>query len=102
MYLTMLIYSNILFVLVGGKDNYNLIITFFIYISCAKIKLLKIWAMFSLIDPSFLPLGATVHGELWPSEQSASILLYTNAHCMVSEQFSFYGVRLASRPTHNL
>jgi hypothetical protein len=44
---------------------------------------------------SFLPLGATAHGELWPPEQSVSIL--------VPEQFSFYGVRLlASRPTPNL
>jgi hypothetical protein len=27
--------------------------------------------------PSFLPLGATAQGELWPPEQSASILLYS-------------------------
>jgi hypothetical protein len=52
---------------------------------------------------SFLPLGATAQGELWPAEQSASILPYSEADCLVSEQFSFYGVRLlASRPTPNL
>jgi hypothetical protein len=50
--------------------------------------------------PSFLPLGATAQGELWPPKQSASILFYSEADCLVSEQFSFYGVRLlASRPT---
>jgi hypothetical protein len=39
---------------------------------------------------SFLPLGATAQGELWPPEQSASILLYSSsADCLVSEQFSF-------------
>jgi hypothetical protein len=27
----------------------------------------------------FLPLGATAEGELWPPEQSASILLYPEA-----------------------
>jgi hypothetical protein len=27
---------------------------------------------------SFLPLGATAQGELWPPEQSASILLYSS------------------------
>jgi hypothetical protein len=47
---------------------------------------------------SFLPLGSTARGELWPPEQSASILLF-----MVSEQFSFYSVKLlASSPTPNL
>jgi hypothetical protein len=52
------------------------------------------------ILPSFLPLGATAQDELWPPEQSASILLYSGADCLVSQQFSFYGVRfLASRPT---
>jgi hypothetical protein len=52
---------------------------------------------------SFLPLGATAQGELWPLEQSASILLYSEADCLVTEQFSFYGVRLlASRSTRNL
>jgi hypothetical protein len=35
--------------------------------------------------PSFLPLGATARGELWPPEQSASILLYSEADCLVSE-----------------
>jgi hypothetical protein len=40
-------------------------------------------------NPSFLPLGATAQGELWPPEQSASILLYSEAHYLVSEQFSF-------------
>jgi hypothetical protein len=34
--------------------------------------------------PSFLALGATAWGELWPPEQSASILL-----SMVSEQLLF-------------
>jgi hypothetical protein len=89
------------------------------------------------MDPSFLPLGATAQGELWPPEQSDSILLYSSsflpilhfhfmeiislqhrsysysfadvdfrsihpseADFLVSEQLSFYGVRLlASRPT---
>jgi hypothetical protein len=73
-----------------------------------------------------LPLGATAQDELWPPEQSASILLYSSsflpilslyffadvdfhtihqseADYLVSEQFSFYGVRLlASHPTPNL
>jgi hypothetical protein len=53
--------------------------------------------------PSFLSLGATAQGELWPPEQSASILLYSEADCLISEQFSFYDLRLlASRPTPNL
>jgi hypothetical protein len=30
-------------------------------------------------SPSFLPLGATAQGELWPPEQSASILLYSSS-----------------------
>jgi hypothetical protein len=52
---------------------------------------------------NFLPLGAIAQSELWPREQSASILLCSEADCLVSEQFSFYGVRfLASRPTPNL
>jgi hypothetical protein len=38
---------------------------------------------------SFLPLGASGQGELWPPEQSASIFLYSEADCLVSEQFSF-------------
>jgi hypothetical protein len=66
----------------------------------------------------FLPLGATAQGELWPPEQSASILLYSSstgssslpcriyfileADYLVSQQFNFYGVMLASRPTPNL
>jgi hypothetical protein len=54
-----------------------------------------------------LPLGAAAQCELWPPEQSASILLYSSsflpiispiheseADYLVSEQFSFYGVRL--------
>jgi hypothetical protein len=50
-----------------------------------------------------IPLGDTAQGELWPPEQSAPILLYSEADCFVSEQFSFYNVRLsASRPTPNL
>jgi hypothetical protein len=59
---------------------------------------------------SFHPLGATAQGELWPPEQSASILLYSSstgssylpcrvdfileADYLVSQQFNFYGVRL--------
>jgi hypothetical protein len=51
----------------------------------------------------FLALGATAQVEFWPPEQSASILLYSEADYVVSKQFSFYGVRLlASRPTPNL
>jgi hypothetical protein len=38
---------------------------------------------------AFLPLGATAQGEIWPPEQSTSILLYSEADCLVSEQFSF-------------
>jgi hypothetical protein len=58
---------------------------------------------FNINIPSFLPLGATAQGELRPPEQSASILLYSEADCLVSEQFNFYGVRLlASRQTSNL
>jgi hypothetical protein len=53
--------------------------------------------------PSFLPLGVTAEGELWPPEQPASILLYSEADCLVSEQFSCYGVKfLASLPTPKL
>jgi hypothetical protein len=39
--------------------------------------------------PSFLPLGAIAQSELWPPEQSASNLLYTEPDCLVSEQFGF-------------
>jgi hypothetical protein len=35
--------------------------------------------VFSSFFPSFLPLGATAQDELWPPEQSASILLYSEA-----------------------
>jgi hypothetical protein len=42
-----------------------------------------------LVYKSFLPLGATAQGELWLPEQSASILLYSEADCLVSEQFFF-------------
>jgi hypothetical protein len=53
--------------------------------------------------PSFFPLGSTAQGELWPPEQSASILLYSEADYLVSQQFSFYSVRLlVSRPIPNL
>jgi hypothetical protein len=56
-----------------------------------------------MCNTSLLPLGTTGQGELWPPEQSASTLLYSEADCLVSEQFSFYGVRLlASRQTPNL
>jgi hypothetical protein len=56
-----------------------------------------------IIIPSLFPLGATAQGEFWPPEQSASILLYSEVECLVSEQFSFYGARLlASRPTPKL
>jgi hypothetical protein len=52
---------------------------------------------------SSLPIDITAQGELWPPEQSASILLYSEADCLVSEQFSFYGVRLlASCPPPKL
>jgi hypothetical protein len=50
--------------------------------------------MFVLFDCSFLPLGATAQGELWPPEQSASILLYSEAVWLLN--------RSASRPTPNL
>jgi hypothetical protein len=67
----------------------------------------------------FLSLRATAQGELWPPEQSASILLYSSstassclpcriyfileADYLVYQQFNFYGVRLlAPRPTPNL
>jgi hypothetical protein len=32
-----------------------------------------------LVKYTFLPLGATAQSELWPPEQSASILLYSKA-----------------------
>jgi hypothetical protein len=32
-----------------------------------------------MIIPSFFPLGAIAQGELWPPEQSASILLYSSS-----------------------
>jgi hypothetical protein len=55
------------------------------------------------VSLNFLPLDATVQGELWPPEQSAPIILYSEADCQVYEQFNFYGLRLlASRPTLNL
>jgi hypothetical protein len=37
------------------------------------------------VEGSFLPLGTTAQGELWPPEQSASILLYSEADCLVFE-----------------
>jgi hypothetical protein len=75
--------------------------------------------LYNIITVSFLPLGTTAQGELWPSEQSASISLcssltgssYLSCHTyfileadyLVSQQFNFYSVRLlASRPTPNL
>jgi hypothetical protein len=61
---------------------------------------------------SFLPLSAIAQGERCSPEKSASILLCYSSFlisdqsirgCLVSEQSSFYGVRLlASRPTPNL
>jgi hypothetical protein len=51
---------------------------------------------------SSLPLGATAQGDLWPPEQSASIFLYSEADCLVSQQFRFCSVRSATRPTANL
>jgi hypothetical protein len=33
--------------------------------------------------PSFLPLSATAQGELWPPEQSASILLYSSSILLI-------------------
>jgi hypothetical protein len=67
------------------------------------VKSLLIYAKYNYFSFSFLPLSATAQGELWPPEQSASILLYSEADYLVSEQFSFSGVRLlASRPTPNL
>jgi hypothetical protein len=47
---------------------------------------------------SFLPLGVTAQGELWPPEQSAFILLHSEADCLVSEQYRFYGARLTPNP----
>jgi hypothetical protein len=40
--------------------------------------------------PSFLPLGATAQGELWPPEQSASIIILDWLSGFL--QFNFYGV----------
>jgi hypothetical protein len=42
-----------------------------------------------LLSVSFLPLGATAQGELWPPQQSASILLYSEADYLVSENVVF-------------
>jgi hypothetical protein len=33
--------------------------------------------------PSFIPLGATAQGELWPPEQSASIFLYIHLRLII-------------------
>jgi hypothetical protein len=41
--------------------------------------------------PFFLPLGATAQGELWPPEQSASILLYSSSFLPILS-LSFYGL----------
>jgi hypothetical protein len=98
------------------------------HITCGLCLMSHICATFAVILlNTFLPLGATAQGELSPPEQSAAILLCSSsflpilslscsfadvdfrsvhpseADCLVSEQFSFYGVRLlASRPTPNL
>jgi hypothetical protein len=64
-------------------------------------KILNI--IYFLVQLSFLSLCATARGELWPPEQSASILLSIEADYVVPEQFNFHGVRFsASRPTPNL
>jgi hypothetical protein len=42
---------------------------------------------------SFLHLGATAQGQLWPPEQSTSILQPSEADYLVSEKMTFYGVR---------
>jgi hypothetical protein len=56
--------------------------------------------IYCLLNSVYIPLGATAQGKLWPPEQSASILIYSESDLLVSEQFSFYGVRLlASRQT---
>jgi hypothetical protein len=34
-------------------------------------------------NPSFLPLDATAQDELWPPEQSASILLYIHPRLII-------------------
>jgi hypothetical protein len=45
-----------------------------------------VYALVSIVAefPSFLPPGATAQDELWPPEQSASILLYSEADYLVS------------------
>jgi hypothetical protein len=61
--------------------------------------------MYRYICSSFLPLSATAQGELWPPEQSASILLYIHPRLIIwfLNNFVFYGLRLlVSRPTPNL
>jgi hypothetical protein len=80
-----------------------LLIYFSKFIIINKNRIISIIFSQYIFFPSFLPLGATAQVELWPPEQSASIFRYSEANCLVSEQFSFYGVRLlASRPTPNL
>jgi hypothetical protein len=46
----------------------------------------------------FLPLGATAQGELWPPEQSASILLYSSSFLPILS-LSFYGDDHVHLPT---
>jgi hypothetical protein len=47
---------------------------------------------------SFLPLGATAQDELWPPEQSASILLYSSSFQPILS-LSFYGDHHTHPPT---
>jgi hypothetical protein len=53
---------------------------------------------FSFSRIFFLPLGATVQGELWPPERSASILLYSSSFLPILS-LSFYGVHHVHPPT---
>jgi hypothetical protein len=41
-----------------------------------------------VIIPSFLPLSTTAQGELWPPEQSASILLYSSSFLAILSLFT--------------
>jgi hypothetical protein len=70
--------------LLGPLERDNLI-----HWTTANVKVyftsLASYAMVILIFlPSFPSLGATAQGELWPPEQSASILLYSSFHPFTS------------------
>jgi hypothetical protein len=93
------IHFRILLVLLWCLETSEYCGTYGIYVRlCASCS--DIFSALQYIYIFFIRLGGTAQGQLWPPEQFASILLYSEVGCLVSEQFSFYGVKsLASRPT---